>query len=188
MDALTFLSEIIRSVAWPVTVVVLVVVLRKPLVELIPLLRRLKYKELELEFSQQVSELKAEAESISREHPEEQGQISPSSNRILNLVSFSTRASIMEAWLEVESAAIAVASSFWNQPPSDVMKNYPKLGEYLLQCKVINEKQLDIFNTLRKLRNKAVHAEELELNEKDARSYVQLALNLAEHIRLHNKI
>ena len=63
------------------------------------------------------------------------------------------------------------------------MKNYPKLGEYLLQCEVINEKQLDIFNSLRKLRNKAVHAEELELNEKDARSYVQLALDLAAHIR-----
>ncbi|MDO0946112.1 hypothetical protein [Chromohalobacter israelensis] len=183
MGVLTFLSEIVRSVAWPVTVVVLVVVLRRPLVELIPLLRRLKYKELELDFSQQVSELKAEAESISQEHPEEKGRISPISNRILSLVSFSTRASIMEAWLEVESAAIAVASSFWNQPPNDVMRNYPKLGEYLLQCKVINEKQLGIFNTLRKLRNKAVHAEDLELNEKDTSSYVQLALDLAEHIR-----
>jgi len=183
MDALTFLSEIIRSVAWPLTVVVLVVVFRKPLVELIPLLRRLKYKELELEFSQELQELKAEAESISREHPEEQSRISPSSSRILNLVSFSTRASIMEAWLEVESAAITVASSFWNDAPRDAMKNYPRLGEYLFQCEVINEKQLDIFNTLRKLRNKAVHADELELNEKDARSYVQLALDLAEHIR-----
>ncbi len=183
MDALTFLSEIIRSVAWPVTVVVLVVFLRKPLVELIPLLRRLKYKELELDFSKEVSELKAEAESISRKHPEEQSRISPHSSRILNLVSFSTRASIMEAWLEVESAAIAVASSFWNQAPSEVMKNYPMLGEYLFQCEVINEKQLDIFNSLRKLRNKAVHTEELELSEKDAKSYVQLALDLAEYIR-----
>jgi len=183
MDALTFLSEVIRSVAWPVTVVVLVAFLRKPLIELIPLLRRLKYKELELEFSQEVSELKAEAESISQECPEEQSRISPSSSRILNLVSFSSRASIMEAWLEVESAAIAVASSFWNQAPSEAMKNYPKLGEYLFQCEVINEKQLDIFNSLRKLRNKAVHAEELELKEKDARSYVQLALDLAAHIR-----
>ncbi|OOE57993.1 hypothetical protein [Salinivibrio kushneri] len=187
MDALTFLSEIIRSLAWPVTVVVLVFVLRRPIVELIPLLRRLKYKELELEFSQQVSELKAEAEAISEaeagEHEEKEERASPSSSRILNLVSFSSRAAIMEAWLEVESAAIAVASSFWNQPPSDTLKNYPKLGEYLLQCKVINEKQLDIFNKLRRLRNKAVHAEELELSEKDARAYVQLALDLAEHIR-----
>src|SRR5690606_42060334 len=129
MDALTFLSEIIRSVAWPVTVVVLVVVLRKPLVELIPLLRRLKYKELELEFSQQVSELKAEAESISREHPEEQGQISPRSNSILNLVSFSSHASIMEACVEVESSAIAVPSSFSTQPQNHALMNYPKHGK-----------------------------------------------------------
>ena len=89
----------------------------------------------------------------------------------------------MEAWLEVETAATAVASSFWNQPPSDTFKNYPKLGEYLLQCNVIDTKQLETFNKLKQLRNKAAHVEELNLSENDARSYVELASALAAHIR-----
>jgi hypothetical protein len=183
MDVLTFLSELIKAVAWPLTAVVLVVLLRKPIVELIPLLRRLKYKELELEFAQEVSELKAEAEAIAKEKGEEVPSIASTSSNLLNLVAFSTRAAIMEAWLEVESTGVTVASSFWGQSPNDAFRNMPKLGEYLLQCKVIDEKQLSVFNKLRQLRNKAAHAQDLDLNENDAKSYVQLASDLAKHIR-----
>ena len=89
----------------------------------------------------------------------------------------------MEAWLEVESSSIAVASSFWGQPPNNVLKSMPKLGEYLLQCNVIDENQLIVFNKLRQLRNKAAHAQDLELSEDDATSYVILASDLAKHIR-----
>ncbi|MFM4721127.1 hypothetical protein [Aeromonas bivalvium] len=183
MDVLTFISEIIKAVAWPATAIVLVVLLRKPIVELIPLLRRLKYKELELEFSQEVSELKAEVEAIAKEKGEVVPSIAFTSSSLLNLVTFSTRAAIMEAWLEVESAGVAVASSFWGQPPTETFRNMPRLGEYLLQCKVIDEKQLAVFNKLRQLRNKAAHAQELNLSENDARSYIQLASDLAKHIR-----
>jgi len=183
MDILTFISELIKSVAWPVTAVALVALLRKPIVELIPLLRRLKYKELELEFAQEILELKAEAAVIAQEKGEEAPSGSSTPSNLLNLVAFSTRAAIMEAWLEVESAAVSVASSFWGQSSSDTFKNTQKLGEYLLQCKVIDEKQLDVFNKLRQLRNKATHAQELNLSENDARSYVQLASDLAKHIR-----
>ncbi|MCW8929640.1 MAG: hypothetical protein OQL19_05305 [Gammaproteobacteria bacterium] len=183
MDALTFISELIKAVAWPATAIILVVQLRKPIVELIPLLRRLKYKELEFEFAQEVSELKAEVEAIAKEKGEEIPSIATTSSNLLNLITFSTRAAIMEAWLEVESVSVTVASSFWGQSPNETFKNMPKLGEYLLQCKVIDEKQLSVFNKLRQLRNKAAHAQELDLSENDARSYVQLASDLAKHIR-----
>ena len=57
------------------------------------------------------------------------------------------------------------------------------MGEYLHQCKVIDHKQLETFKRLQQLRNKAAHAQELNLSEDDARSYVELALALAEQIR-----
>lgn len=146
-------------------------------------MRRLKYKELELEFAQEMSELKAEVEAIAKEKGEDAPSIAPTSPNLLNLVAFSTRAAIMEAWLEVETASVAVASSFWGGSPNKTFKNMPKLGEYLLQCKVIDEKQLSVFNKLRQLRNKAAHAQDLDLSENDARFYVQLASDLARHIR-----
>lgn len=183
MDILTFISELTKALAWPLAVVVLVMLLRKPIIEVFPSLRRLKYKEIELEFSQEVSELKAEVEAIAEEKGEEAPSITSTSSNLINLVSYSTRAAIMEAWLEVESSGIAVASSFWGQPPNNIFKNMPKLGEYLLQCNIIDENQLTVFNKLRQLRNKAVHAQDLELSEDDARSYVILASDLAKHIR-----
>ncbi|MBC8649294.1 hypothetical protein GYM54_03060 [Pseudomonas sp. MTM4] len=183
MDVLTFTSVTIKSLAWPAVAIFLVLMLKKPITELIPLLRKLKYKELEIEFSEAVAELKAEAgTSILDVGNPTTSQAQPQ-NRLLQLVNFSTRAAIMEAWLEVETAATAVASSFWNQPPSDTFRNYPKLGDYLLQCKVIDTKQLETFNKLKQLRNKAAHAEELNLSESDAISYVELASALAAHIR-----
>ena len=183
MDTLKFISELIKALAWPVTTVVLVGLLRKPIVDLIPFLRRLKYKELELEFAQEVSELKAEVEAIAKENGEEKLSIDSTSSNLFNLLSFSTRAAIIEAWLKIETAAVAVASSFWGQSPNDISRNMPNLGEYLLQCKVIDKKQLIVFNKLRQLRNKAAHAQDIELSENDARLYVQLALDLAKHIR-----
>lgn len=183
MDALTFISETVKSLAWPAVVVFLVIFLKKPITELIPLLRKLKYKELEIEFSEEVAELKAEAAALTLKVGTPTIVQALPQSRILQLINFSTRVAIMEAWLEVETAATEVASSLWNEPKNDAFKNFPKLGEYLLKCNVIDNKQLDTFNKLKQLRNKAAHVDELHLSEEDAKSYVELALALAAHIR-----
>ena len=183
MDTLTFLSEVISSLAWPSAAVLLVFLLRKPIVELVPLMKRLKYKELELEFSQQVLELKTEAESSLSKTENSYAVDTNDSDRLLDLVLYSTRAAIMEAWIKLETAAIDVASSYWGPSSKETFRSTANLGEYLLQCKVIDETQLSIYNTLRKLRNKSAHAEELHLSEVDVKAYVQMAINLSEHIR-----
>lgn len=197
MDTLTFIAELVKALAWPASVVLLTFVLRKPLVELLPLLRKLKYKEIEMEFSREIAELKADAlpapeqPALSSHAPDTEplaatqlpDRLGSKRDELLRMVSFSTRVAVMEAWLEVESAAIEVASSFWSIPPSDTFKSFPRMGEYLLQCRVIDQKQLETFKRLQQLRNKAAHAQELNLSEEDARSYVELALALAAHIR-----
>lgn len=197
MDALTFIAEVVKALAWPASVVAFLFMMRKPVGELIPLLRKLKYKEIEMEFSREIAELKAEAlpapqqpalpaASSKDEHlaaarlPD---RLSTKREELIRMTGFSTRVAVMEAWLEVEAAAIEVASSFWSVPPSDTFKNFPRMGEYLLQCKVIDHKQLETFKRLQQLRNKAAHAQELNLSEDDARSYVELALALAAQIR-----
>lgn len=106
-----------------------------------------------------------------------------SNSKALGLVSYSTRAAIIEAWIELEAAAVEIASSFWSQSPSDTFRNDPKLGDYLHQCKVLNDKQLEIYKKLRQLRNKSAHAEDLNLSESDAMAYVEMASNLTRHIK-----
>ena len=153
-------------------------------------------KEIEMEFSREIAELKADTLPAPKQpalpsdfHDDEQLAATQLPDRrgnkrdeLLRMVSFSTRVAVMEAWLEVESAAVEVAS-FWSTPTSDNFKNFLRMGEYLLQCQVIDQKQLQTFKRLQQLRNKAAHAQELNLSEDDARSYVELALALAAHIR-----
>ncbi|MBL4941904.1 MAG: hypothetical protein JKY81_09600 [Colwellia sp.] len=183
MDGFTFTTEIVKALAWPVSAIVLVFLLRKPIIELVPLMKKLKYKELELEFSQEVKALKLEVtESSGVGSPTV--TVSPSTNsKALDLLSFSTRAAIMEAWIEVETAATEVASSFWGQSPNETMKKFSKLGEYLHQCNVIDDKQLITFQRLRQLRNKVAHVRAIDLNEEDAKSFIVMAEHLAKHIK-----
>lgn len=183
MDGFTLTSEIIKALAWPVSAIIIVLLLRKPLVELVPLMKKLKYKELELEFSQEVLALKTEVKLTPDEPIKSEREILKTHSKAMEMLPLSTRSAIMEAWIEVETAAVEVASSFWTQSPSETMHNFPRLGEYLHQCKVIDDKQLSVFQRLRQLRNKAAHAEELNLNEEDTKSFIVMAFNLAEHIR-----
>lgn len=193
MDTLTFTAEVVRAVAWPASLLILAFLLRKPLRELIPLLRKLKYKEIEIEFSKEVSALRAKSISEQQNVLPSAGAGAGSSElperlqnkrlELLRMVPFSTRVAIMEAWLEVEAAASEVASSFWSQPPNDAFKNDPTLGDYLLKCNVINRDDLEMFKRLRYLRNTAAHAQELDLSEGDAVSYVEVAMSLAAKIR-----
>ena len=181
MDGFTFTTEIVKALAWPVSAITLVFLLRKPIIDLVPLMKKLKYKELELEFSQEMKALKSEATINSVK--DTQTVSPPANSKALDLLSFSARAGIMEAWIEVEAAATEVASSFWGQSPNETMRNYSKLGEYLHQCKVIDDKQLITFQRLRQLRNKVAHVRDLDLNDDDAKSFILMAENLAKHIK-----
>ncbi len=183
MDGLTFVSEVIKAPAWPSTLIAIVYLLKKPIIELLPFMKKLKYKELELEFSQEVMALKAEISETPTLDIDKVDNLTLETSKAFELVAFSTRAAIMEAWIELEAAAVEVASSLWNQSSSEIMRNIPKLAEYLHQSKIIDDKQLDILQRLRQLRNKAAHAEELHLSEEDAKAYIAMASSLVKYLR-----
>lgn len=57
MDTLTFFSEITKTLVWPLAIVAIILVLKKPLRVLILSLRRFQYGELAIEFGWQVYDL-----------------------------------------------------------------------------------------------------------------------------------
>lgn len=71
MDWITFIHNIIESLAWPLVVLIAVMILRQPLIKLLPNLRRAKYKDLELLFGEKLEELEARAEQAELPEPEE---------------------------------------------------------------------------------------------------------------------
>jgi hypothetical protein len=57
METLDVLSKAIESLAWPAALVASVVILKRPLARLVLLLRRLRFRDLEVDFERRVEEV-----------------------------------------------------------------------------------------------------------------------------------
>src|SRR5690349_11059570 len=104
MDILAFIASVIGSLAWPATVLCVVLLLRKELIALLPFLRKLKAGPLEAVFEREVKELKSET-ARTLPSPETKAVDNDNLRRLYELAKVSPRASIVEAWQGVEFAA-----------------------------------------------------------------------------------
>jgi hypothetical protein len=171
MDALTFISKLIDSLAWPVTVVIALVLLRRPLAELLPQMRKLKYKDFEAEFGEDVKQLEEEAKQVL---PAEVVESARAGDPIEQLIEVSPSAAVLEAWRGVEAAAKRLLERKGHKLDYEVAAPY-KLIERVLDTAAIDRRKLKIFADLRRLRNKVAHADEYEVAPARARDYVRLA-------------
>lgn len=54
------ITEVVKTLVWPVTLIVTVIILRDAIRQLIPGLNKLRYKDFELEFNKELSNVRAE--------------------------------------------------------------------------------------------------------------------------------
>ena len=163
MNVLEFLSTIVQALAWPVSVILIVYILKKPFTELVKGVSKLKYQDLEIDFSEKLAlidknisdknKLHTEKEYIKPEEAEEAEEIETIAN-------ISPSSAILMAWRLVENEmkeaiirlAISVDYSLDNLP----YRNLKLLMDYNL----IDRDTANAINDLRKLRNNAAHATE----------------------------
>ncbi len=162
MDWKTFIIEILNAVSWPVAAVIGVWLFRKPIYDLIPLIKKLKYKELEMEFSEQVRELKKESEKALPSTDKQETKLIENKSKYLQLLDISPRSAVLEAWLELETAMIDNIHRHELINHEGILRGHSRLGHVLLKENIINKGQFDLFHKLRELRNRAAHAEEFE--------------------------
>ena len=181
-----FLAQIVDSLAWPITVLILVIMLRSPLSELIPLLKKLKYKEFEVEFdreldaiSQATSEAKQEAEVPYIEM--EPGYIEYMEATIVS----APRAAIMESWIRLENTVIETTRRYLL--PENERIHLPTALHALLASNAVSESNIKLIYDLRALRNKAVHELDFSITEKEARKFVDAASDLGELVTVNVK-
>jgi hypothetical protein len=103
-SVLGFISQIISSLAWPVTLLTCVLLLKRHLLALIPLVRTVKYSDVGIRFGQEVAELKRTTDIA--DLPSQQG--SPQKNQwesLSRLTEVRPRTAIRSAWSQVESSS-----------------------------------------------------------------------------------
>jgi hypothetical protein len=183
MDTLTFAAEMTKALAWPLTILLALLLLRRPLAELLPLLQRLRYKDLELDFGKRVQELASE---IKKELPggkESESARKRHQDRLTSLAQASPRAAVLEAWLEVEEAALEAAKRHGLKLTERERRSPATLEQALVDSGILDDNKQGIFSRLRNLRNAAAHASEFDLTADSATIYAGSAARLAEYLR-----
>ena len=121
---------------------------------------KVKYKDLEMVFSQAAKELRVEAEKATERSEEKQPIIDKQAADLDQLAEVAPRAAVIEAWRRVESAASECIQRFDNKRKGVHLRSAAPVFPSLLRERIINESQMEIVKELKKLRNVAVHSDE----------------------------
>jgi hypothetical protein len=149
--------------------------------EILPLLQRLKYKEFEVEFGKRVQEISTEVRAELPPSPSA-GQLPPSASRAAQLARVSPRAAVLDAWLQVESAALSAAHHLGGERFRDRTLSYQAV-RHLEQLDKLDRGVVSLLRELRGLRNEAAHAPDFALSEASALDYADAAERVASYLR-----
>lgn len=183
MDFLTFVAAIVGSLAWPLSLLISVFLMRKPLADLIPAIRRLKFKDLEVDFGKELEKIEAEMDTIENEpKPKnellaevESEPLPRTRNELIEkIATLSPNAAIIESWRNVERTLnIYFIRRGIEQPVSG-----QTISRHLDKDPNFPPRLVSAYQELRLLRNLAAHNQE-RLTAKQAMEFSALADRLA---------
>lgn len=181
MDWMTFITTIIDSIAWPMAIILVIWWLKSYIVQLIPFTKKLKYGEFEIEFEQQLKELKKEAKLSKNEHATPTRDNSEMLEYLRKTADISPRAAIVDAWISLELTALSSAELLGiNKDKRSIPFNH--LIEALESEGILKPKDTLILKKLRNLRNEALHSANFEISKKEAEEFAELARDMADLI------
>jgi hypothetical protein len=196
MTWMQFIASMVGSLAWPIAIIVILVVFHRPLVRVIESLRRLSYKGIDIDFGQELAKVAATpaAEALLKapvepakvdDHTEAaSGTLDSDINpEIATLVAISPAAAVVQAWQQIEhSLRDAMKRLGFDKRLQD--GNYLRQTVLLRDGGYIDDETSRLLNSLRKLRNQATHAPETGqiINSEDALDYARLVKLVARRL------
>jgi hypothetical protein len=178
MDNRTFISNVVASLAWPVTALIALLLVRTILISLLPLVRTLKYSELELSFGREIAAVRDAADDAAIK-PAAEAARPQAWEGLMHLAGVRPRSAIREAWHHVESALARAAKARNLQVAEGVWSMPMVLGSLMLNAGLMSDAQYSLLNRLRRLTSEAERAPVDSLSADDAAEFVGLALRLA---------
>jgi hypothetical protein len=175
--------KLIGVLAWPAAVLTLAFAFRAELRKALNRISKLKYKELEATFDNELSQvenrtglyLRAEESPLTETPAERCGYA-----QLLRIAEVSPRAAVTEAWRKLESTVDRLATNMGIDPK--IPMSGVKAIRLLIRNQQVAPSLLDDYNRLRDLRNQAVHAEEFGISQTEAERYAALAIEIAEYL------
>jgi hypothetical protein len=172
VNGLAFVASLVHSLAWPAGLVVVVVVLRRPIGAVMGRgIRRLRAGPVEVEFDQELAEVRAEL----RRSPELAAEPLVQNSlgeELARLAEISPRAAVLEAFARIE---VRLAELL---PGTET--DFPRISGKLLAALarnrgLISDETATAVEGLSVLRNLAAHSPTDEISAERARDYIALA-------------
>ena len=183
-----FAAEVIKSLAWPTTALILAVLFRNQFGRILLKLTRLKYKDIELDFESELKRAEKDAKAIDiAPQPRSIASAKSDSAKLLQqageLAPDHPAPAVSVAWQAVEydlrQAILRLAIS---DNPADLSPF--KLVGLLRRQDAIDTPTSDLLDRMRYLRNMAVHHQhEISITTNDASEYVALARGVVEKLK-----
>ena len=181
MDWMTFITKIIDSVAWPAAIVLVIWWLKSHIGQLIPYTKKFKYGDLEIEFEQQLKELKKEAEASKLEHATPERDSTEMLEYLSETADVSPRAAIVDAWVGLELTAFNSARLLGIGNEKRPIP-FSRLISALESKGIIKPNDANILKKLMRLRNEALHSPNFNITKKGAQEFSALARDMADLI------
>ena len=190
MDWLTFISKLVDSSAWPIAGVLLGLIFRKKLLELIPLLRKVKAGPLEAEFEIATKQVLASTADLTPKQPSPdvaklgaKPSLKDTAAKLLTARSEPT-ATIIEGWstLDGELHKLGRQTGVVVNPLGDQLKVYSEI----MNSDVLPFGTRQLVQNLRELRNQVAHAKVIPTPE-SAQDYLVSVERVVELIRNYRK-
>ncbi|NTU49688.1 MAG: hypothetical protein HGA87_02120 [Desulfobulbaceae bacterium] len=179
MDWLTFIIELVKALAWPVTIIFLVYQFRDSIVEMLAKVRSLKYKDFEAilkdieKDEKAVPDLKVES-SVS---PKVEGK-GLDFGEVYSLLETSPNMAVVRAWslIEIEAfVALTKVKKLDERSVEKIPRSPLLLLRELKEAGLVDDKLIKLLEHLRALRNGILHSSLVKLEEKDALRYLEAA-------------
>ncbi|MEZ5799558.1 MAG: hypothetical protein R3D29_02535 [Nitratireductor sp.] len=182
MTWLEFFSSLASSFAWPSVTAFALYHFKEPLVQAIPRLQRLKYKELEAEFDRGLEKIEQAAKEGGLEIEASTQVAEDFEEHLRQIAEISPNAAIVEAFRQIEQSAKALIRANGTQPDYKVAAPYRLIERILETTNMLGKREVKIFHDLRWLRNKVTHSESYVATRAQALEYIELASLLVSKI------
>ncbi len=184
MDKLSFISNIVNSLAWPTVVVISFFLLRNQIEQLIPRISKMKLKDAEIEFSTAIKRLEKEIKSSklpflddkkSSKHQEVANELEVLANEY-------PRFAILESWSLIEYNLGQYAYKSQTITQKENIYAYILYHEIAKQLFKNDNELFKLYNELRMLRNMVIHDHNFIPTTENAKAFISIALNLLSAI------
>lgn len=177
MDWRTFIASLADSLSWPAAVVLIFWAIRTPIAGLVPQLQELRFRDFRIKFAERASQAGEQLPSVP-ERPSRKDIRTEAESDLLQLLALSPAGAVLEMWRRVEEAVAGYLDVYGLAAPtgSGVSR--------AIQARVPPE-VWRTYQTLRQLRNEAVHAPKFALDESGALEYWNAAQKLIAFFSYH---